>query len=175
MVCIRFILFCLLFTSAQAVFSNFGLCCLCSGCGRAVDGRGSQVISSSGRTCNTMALKMADKTKFRVGSTKCKRFQDRFRNKCCNSSYRFVPKLTINKTTKNVPQKNYGKGSEPVCHVCHNGKFPRRPNTVTAVLYMPGKYTCKDLYYMGRAGKILDRLCNPLQDYFQQPCGCDPH
>lgn len=28
---------------------------------------------------------------------------------------------------------------------------------------------------MGRTGNIADHLCNPLVDYFQEPCGCDSY
>jgi hypothetical protein len=64
------------------------------------------------------------------------------------------------------------KGSEPWCDLCSNGGYPGKPNTVTAIIYMPGNPSCHQLYHMGRTGNIPDKLCNPLVDFFHQPCGC---
>jgi len=71
-------------------------------------------------------------------------------------------------------QKTYPQGDNDPCEVCYkDNSFPSKPFTVTAILYMPGNPTCEDLFYMGRQGSIPNRLCYPLQDYMQGPCGCD--
>lgn len=60
-----------------------------------------------------------------------------------------------------------------VCDLCWRTKeFPQKWATVTASLYIPGNPTCRDLYYLGRAGAIPNRICRPLQDYYEDPCGC---
>jgi len=150
---------------------NFRFCCLCDNCNRPVSNRGGLKITSSGDTCNTMSLKMARES---AGSSTCSSNIGRYRNSCCNANS--TPKAVAQSQQKAAnPISSYKKGNEPTCHVCADGKFPRNPNVVTAILYMPGNPKCEDLYYMGRQGSIPDRLCNPLQDYFQQPCGCNPH
>lgn len=60
-----------------------------------------------------------------------------------------------------------------ICNLCFNGEPPGKPYTITAVLYLPGNPTCKELYDMGQEGKIDQAICYPLQLYMQKPCGCD--
>lgn len=150
---------------------DIGLCCLCDDCKRAVKGRGDMFINDNGMTCDTMALKMSDPTLFSDGSAKCSSMQDKYRQTCCDKSFEPTPVLQPEEDPQEEISK-YPKGSEPKCDLCPDGSRPGKPNTVTAVLYMDGNPTCKDLYFMGRTGNILDRLCAPLQDYFYEPCGC---
>ena len=63
--------------------------------------------------------------------------------------------------------------AHPVCHLCPTGIYPRYPNHVIHMLYL-GRGTCKQFYYAGLRGKIRNHLCNTLQFYAYEPCGCDP-
>jgi hypothetical protein len=87
----------------------------------------------------------------------------------CDSSFTPIP---VVQAPQPAPVSNMPKGDEPYCDLCLDGSYPNRPNTVTAILYMEGNPTCHQLYHMGRTGNIPDRLCNPLVDFFQAPCGC---
>jgi len=154
--------------------ANENLCCLCDECYRPVAGRGNHYLTQNGDTCNTMYLQMTDPTNdSRPGTSECSRLQNMYRRTCCDSS--FSPQtLAQNEqaTEAQIYAQKYSVGDEPHCDLCEDGSYPGTPNTVTAVLYMPGNPTCKDLYWMGRRGRILDRLCNPLVDFFEKPCGC---
>jgi len=147
-------------------------CCMCDSCRPILFGRANTRVTSTGGTCRTMALKMAS---MRPG-TYCSRYVNQFRNTCCNANY--TPKQVAQQRVANpslAANQKYGFGQEPICHICADASFPKSPNTVCALLYMPGNPTCRDLYYMGRRGRILDRLCNAAQDFFQAPCGCPKH
>jgi hypothetical protein len=118
-------------------------------------------------SCNECALKLA--SQYSPGST-CNSQASKFRNACCNKNI----KPTVYQKTQAAPKANpYAKGPNPSCPVCHYGVSPKKPNTVTAVLGMKGNPTCLELDQMGRAGQITTKMCAPLQDYMDQPCGCN--
>lgn len=153
-----------------AADDDIGLCCLCNDCFFPPSGRGDFFVNQDGLTCNELALEMADPENASTrGSGACRRLQRSFRQICCDAS--FDPPQVAQAPTP-APVINLPYGNEPVCNVCHDAAFPGLPKTVTAVLYIDGNPTCEQLYYMGLYGLILDRLCNPLQDYLAQGCGC---
>lgn len=112
---------------------------------------------------------MATNINLLPGSAVCVKEQDLYRRSCCDPTYNPLP---VVQSPTASPGSNYPQGNEPVCDLCMDGSYPTKPNTVTAVLYIPGNPTCQDLYWMGLSGNIADYMCYPLQDYMQEPCGC---
>jgi hypothetical protein len=149
------------------------LCCLCDECSSPASGRDNLNVDQFGTTCYDQLLSMADTDNASTnGSGECTKQIALHRRRCCDSSYSPI-EIVIAPTP--APVINLPYGSEPYCNLCPDGRFPGIPKTVTAVLYIPGNPTCEILYYMGRRGLIEDRLCNPMQDYLEEACGCaDP-
>jgi hypothetical protein len=149
------------------------LCCLCDECYFPASGRDNLNVDQFGTTCYDQLLSMADTENASTnGSGECTKQIALHRRRCCDSSYTPID-IAIAPTP--APVINLPYGNEPFCNLCPDGRFPGIPKTVTAVLYIPGNPTCEILYYMGRRGLIEDRLCNPVQDYLEEACGCaDP-
>lgn len=157
-----------LFVSANTD-PDFGLCCLCDRCFLPVDGRGNMVVRANGDTCDAIALQMASMNPNRPV---CQTYKDDFRSDCCDPNITPIPVVPPVVEPQVITMK-FGK--EEYCDICKSGDFPGRPETVTAILYMEGNPTCKELYFMGRSHNIPTRLCNPIRGYFQEPCGCDQY
>jgi hypothetical protein len=149
------------------------LCCLCDECYFPAAGRDDLNVDQFGTTCSDQLLSMADTDNASTnGSGACRRQIALHRRRCCDPDYTPI-EIAIAPTP--APVINLPYGSEPYCNLCPDGRFPGIPKTVTAVLYIPGNPTCEILYYMGRRGHIEERLCNPMQDYLEEACGCvDP-
>jgi hypothetical protein len=153
--------------SAEAIDE---LCCLCDECYFPASGRDKLNVDEFGTTCYEQLLSMADTENSSTnGSGQCQKQIALHRKRCCDSSYNPID-IAIAPTP--APVINLPYGSEPYCDLCTDGRFPGKPKTVTAVLYIPGNPKCELLYYMGRRGLIEDRLCNPVQDYLEDACGC---
>jgi hypothetical protein len=152
-----------------AADEEIGLCCLCDGCNGPASGRGDLAVSTNGLTCNQLVLTMADPTEHQQGSSSCKTLKSEYYNHCCNEGYSPV---SYQAATIGSPGDKFSQGSNPVCTLCHNGKYPEEEYTITAVLGFSGNPTCADLYWMGLKGQITDQMCAPLQDYMDRPCGC---
>jgi hypothetical protein len=153
--------------SAEAVDE---LCCLCDQCYFPASGRDNLNVDEFGTTCYQQLLSMADTENSSTnGSGQCAKEIALHRRRCCDSSY---DPIDIAVAPTPAPVINLPDGTEPYCNLCVDGRFPGNPKTVTAVLYIPGNPKCELLYYMGRRGLIESRLCNPMQDYLAQACGC---
>jgi hypothetical protein len=146
------------------------LCCLCDECDFPASGRENLNVDQFGTTCYDQLLDMADTENGSTnGSAECAKQINLHRDRCCNSN--FVP-IDIAVAPTPAPVVNLPYGDEPLCDLCHDGTFPGLPRTVTAVLYIDGNPTCELLYYMGLHGLIEGHLCNPIQDYLAEGCGC---
>jgi len=133
-----------------------------------VGDRGGLFLDSYGLTCGGLELNMTGV--YSPGSAECADLQGKYRKSCCDATYTPIP---VEQPPTPPPGSSYPQGNEPICDICLDGSFPTKPFSVTAVLYIPGNPKCEDLFWMGRAGTIPGRLCYPLQDYMQVPCGCN--
>jgi hypothetical protein len=146
------------------------LCCLCDECYFPASGRDNLNVDEFGTTCYEQLLSMTDPENSSTnGSSECTKQIALHRRRCCDSSFNPID-IAIAPTP--APVVSIPFGSEPYCDLCTDGRFPGSPKAVTAVLYIPGNPTCEVLYYMGQRGLIEDRLCNPMQDYLEEGCGC---
>lgn len=149
---------------------RIGLCCLCQGCAQPLIPRGNIFVDSRGTTCNALALEMADPSNhIRQGNPACMQLKAWHYDRCCNPNHHPTPILQEPTTS---PGNAYPQGPFQPCDLCRDGSFPRNPTTITAILGMPGNPSCRDLYWLALRGNIEDRICRPMQNYYEVPCGC---
>jgi hypothetical protein len=166
------LLLCLVGAASASYFDN--MCCICGDCSQhVVSGREDVPVTEDGKTCNELFLWMVDPSNGvgAAGSAKCNTIQANEGQECCDPDTEIIP-VVVNESEDDDGGNNMPQGSEDWCDLCADGGKPSNRNVVTAVLYMEGNPTCIQLYHMGRKGRILNRLCNPLQDFFDVPCGC---
>ena len=158
-------------TTSVSADEDIGLCCLCDSCALPIRSRADVNVDDKGTTCDDLALQMADPTNgSKQGNGQCKVLKNRHYDRCCNPKYN---PLEIVQAPTPAPGSEYPSGNEPVCHLCHDASYPKKQFTTVAVLQNPEAKTCKDLYWLGLRGMIEDRVCNPMQDYYDIFCGCN--
>lgn len=156
--------------SIVAADEAIGLCCLCDSCGPPLSGRANLAVDDKGYTCQKLIIDMADPSNsIKQGNSACRQLQGRWYDHCCNPSHRPVP---IAQSPTPSPGSRYPKGQYAQCDLCRNGRYPSSENTLVAVLDYPNVGTCKDLYWWARNGNFQERMCRPIQNYFNGPCGC---
>lgn len=149
---------------------TIGLCCLCGGCAAPLAERALLAVDSSGTTCQQMSLNMADPSgNAKQGSGICRQLQSKWYDHCCNPSH--TP-TKIAQTTTVSPGAEYPSGNYESCGLCKNGQYPALDQTLVAVLDHPDVNTCKELYWYTKKGNFESRMCAPIQNYFEGPCGC---
>lgn len=149
--------------------TNF--CCLCEGCSSPLEHRLRLAVNTQGYTCNALAMDVADPSNtIRAGNAACAQLQNQWRNHCCNSFY--VP-VAIPQGPTQSPGARYPRGPHSSCQICPNGNIPVNRNTVVAVLNYPQVNTCIGLHWAALNGHFEDRLCRPLRNFFENPCGCN--
>jgi hypothetical protein len=128
-------------------------------------------VDANGKTCQKLDAEMFNPNNDSTpGSSKCTSLQNQWRNCCCNPNAG-CPAIKQNPSPA-PPPNPYPMGSQPVCHLCPGGAFPKKPYTITTVYGINGNPTCEDLYHMGRAKQINGAICYPMQLYMKGPCGC---
>lgn len=121
------------------------------------------IIESDGTTCSSKALRMA--VDMKPNTDECNQEIDEWRSACCG---RTPPKaVDLNLAPAGIVRK---LGPNSRCGVCHNGDKPSR-NNVLSVLYI-GAGSCKQFEMAGQQGLIPDYLCDPIQFFSYEPCGC---
>jgi hypothetical protein len=141
-------------------------CCLCGVC-QPAQGRGDVFVDSKGTTCTDKFLEVAE---FQVaGTSSCQVQTSMYYGRCCDLSKSVTQ---IQQDAPGDPCEKYPRSNNPTCTLCHDGAYPKKPSTGTAILGMQGNPSCADLYCIGLRGGITDQMCNPLQDYMDEPCGC---
>ena len=149
---------------------TIGLCCLCSGCSAPLTDRALLAVDSQGTTCQDMSLDMADPSgNAQQGSGICRQLQTQHYDHCCNPNH--TPSQIAQATTVS-PGAEYPTGNYESCNLCKNGQYPGLDQTLVAVLDHPNVNTCKELYWMTQKGNFESRMCAPIQNYFEGPCGC---
>ena len=123
------------------------------------------VLAPDGTTCAQKAINMA---KLSPGSNECKEQVYFWRNICCAGGR---PKDVAVAPTPAPVVSGQGTGPNPVCHICRGGDFPGNPSMVINMLYI-GASDCKYYYDSGRRGNLPAHLCDPLQYFAYEPCGC---
>lgn len=124
----------------------------------------------AGRNCLNVALDIA---KLDLTSTECANAQRKYAA-CCNNvlDLHCVEKsnLIVTPVGPDTPKPTY-VGPYKICSICKNGNYPSKNNQVINMLYI-GAGTCKTYWYHGFQGKIPNHLCDPVQFFLRDICGC---
>lgn len=62
-------------------------------------------------------------------------------------------------------------GPNPPCDLCRDGDYPYETSMVLNFLYL-GAGSCAQYYEYGLAGKIPQHMCDTVQYFAYEPCGC---
>ena len=153
----------LLFLCCQLIHGD-SLCLVCEG---GVSGIRwpHAVLKPDGTTCVDIALELA--TNFLPGSYECEAEIAKYREPCCGdeepADVEFVETLP--------PAYNGPMGDYPVCDICRDGDYPGVTSMVISVLYM-GSGSCKQFWEYGQRGLIKTYMCDAIQYFAYEPCGC---
>lgn len=160
-----------LLVSLIAADQDIGLCCLCDKCNSPLQSRLTLAVDSRGYTCNALALDMADTANhIRVGNAACRQLKAQHYDRCCNPRHNPTP---IAQGPTVSPGASFPRGPFSPCNLCANGQRPANPGTVVAVLNYPDVKSCIGLYWAGLNGYFEDRICRPLRNFYEVPCGCN--
>ena len=148
--------------------SQGNLCLLCQ------DGLSSlhfpnAVIKSDGTTCTGMALSMA--TNFGKYSDSCNQHIQAWRQICCGDEEPVDVEIT--EVLDRYPDIDSIETIGPYnkCDLCRDGDYPSSESMVIHMLYV-GAGTCPQYWKAGQQGLIPNHLCDPLQYFAYEPCGC---
>lgn len=150
--------------STPAVLGSSDLCLLCP--------KGVQQpfrrVGAAGTTCIQQSLNMASKLKSK--SPACNSLKTEYNDICCGDG-----EHDNNKATSPPPivSSFYDRpvGVHETCDICHTGDFPGNSAMVIAMLNL-GTGSCAQFYRAGNARQIPTRLCETLQYFAYEPCGC---
>jgi len=145
-----------------------GLCCLCENCGPLAHNRGNLLVDQQ-LTCDLAYNLLFDNFSDLRNEHSCPTLLSKYRDPCCNEQN---PGIPVHQAPVPAPTINLSQGAHPKCEVCSNGLFPGKGHNLIAVLYH-GTRTCRTLWEEGQTGNLEDKLCNPLQDFAFEVCGCD--
>lgn len=126
-------------------------------------------INSQGTTCVERLLDIY--VKYKPESTQCKWQIIQHRNRCCTGD--IEPPDIVQAPTES-PGAYQGSGGDNICELCHNGRFPAETSMVINMLDIDiGAAPCDDYYKIGQDGLIPPHLCEPIQYFAYEPCGCE--
>jgi hypothetical protein len=126
------------------------------------------VLKDAQRSCNDIAVDIAVNAK--PNSNQCKVAQKRWHDSCCSGKRPEGSEPSGNLPPQNVPDVTY-YGPHPVCNLCRDGDYPFAVSMVVNFLYI-GEGSCAQYYKYGKEGRIQRHLCDPVQYFSYEPCGC---
>ena len=151
----------------------YNLCCLCGDCFSPL--RSNYNVGPWGQTCLEYDFRMI--TENELGDPMCNAIQAAFQPTCCEAS--FAPPPPVPDQTIQVPpceRENppvYCNGPYTHCDICKDASYPKKPFTIATIASVPGNPSCHDLYWMGREKAIPAAICYPIQNFLEEPCGCN--
>lgn len=122
-------------------------------------------VDPTGTTCIQKAITMA--SDYVPASRGCQAQIAAYREMCCGDSKPDeVVQIPTGPPSYSGPTGDYSK-----CDICYNGDYPGNTAMVITMLYI-GTGSCKQFYDAGQAGLIQDYMCQSLQYFAYEPCGC---
>ena len=126
-------------------------------------------VNAQGATCAQRLLDIY--VKYEPESTQCKWEIIQFRNRCCTGD---TEPLEIVQAPTESPGAYQGSGGANTCELCHNGRFPAETTMVINMLDIDiAAAPCDDYYKIGQDGLIPAHLCETIQYFAYEPCGCE--
>lgn len=123
-----------------------------------------EFVDSKGKTCSQLMLELF---KLDKGDQECLHWRNSSHQRCCHQ----VLLPPIQQDPPPPPPQFTLTGPYSKCDLCIDGSYPSATSMVINMLYV-GIGTCPQYYEMGQRGWIHDHLCQPLQYYANEPCGC---
>lgn len=127
-------------------------------------------VNQNGTTC---AQHLVNIYPFEPRAPKCIWEIIKFRQRCCTAPVEPDP---IEQLPDYDPLDYEGNGDDDLtCNICWSGIFPTHPAMVIAMLDIGngGAASCEDFFYIGQDGLIPKHLCETIQFFAYEPCGCD--
>ena len=154
---------CCLFVPSSQTQAADATCLLCGEGGVAALKWPNAYVDAYGTTCAGVMTNIAL-------STNCNKELSKYRTKCCTGS---SPPAAIAQKAKAAPPSYDVDGPYRACNICYNGNFPGDTSMVINMLDLPGApNSCTNFYESGRRGYVPNHLCNALQFFAFEPCGC---
>lgn len=123
-----------------------------------------EFVDSKGKMC---AQLMVELFKLDDKEPKCIEWYNKSHERCCH-----VPLIpSIPQDPPPPPPQFVVDGPYKVCDLCVGGGYPTITSMVINMLYI-GPGSCPQYYEWGKKGWIQDRLCQALQHFAKEPCGC---
>jgi len=123
------------------------------------------VVESNGKTC---AFKAIDLAKIdNPDSSQCKNDIAKFRGPCCTNDE--PPQVAVAPTPAPVYSGRIGSYNQ--CDLCRDGDYPYQTSMVINLLYV-GVGSCAQFYDYANNGLIQNHMCQTLQFFAYEPCGC---
>jgi hypothetical protein len=124
------------------------------------------VLKGVGKTCSRIAIDIA-KT-YKAGTGKCSTAQKRWFGRCCSGRR---PNGNAQVASRPVKPSVRYVGPNKRCAICRDGDYPYKTSMVINMLYI-GEGSCAQYYKYGMEGRIQNHLCQSLQYFAYEPCGC---
>lgn len=123
-----------------------------------------EFVDSKGKMCAQLMIEL-----FRLdaGSPECVEWYNKSHIRCCHPQV--LP--SIPQDPPPPPPQFVVDGPYAKCDLCVGGGYPGITSMVINMLYI-GPGSCPQYYEWGQKGWIQDRLCQSLQHFASEPCGC---
>lgn len=126
------------------------------------------ILDGVGKTCVEITMDVA--LKVPINSGQCQQEQNKWGGTCCSGKRPNGSDSPQGLPPQIIPDVRY-VGPHPVCNVCRDGDYPSDPSMVMNFLYI-GVASCAQYYKYGREGRIAPYMCQPVQFFSYEPCGC---
>jgi hypothetical protein len=127
------------------------------------------ILKGEGRTCIDIALDIA-KNYPPAGEDECITAQDNYWHKCCSGVKPDGHTPPPGLPPQRIPPVRY-VGPNDECKICWGGDYPYKTSMVINMLYI-GVGSCAQYYKWGMEGRIQNEMCQSLQYFAYEPCGC---
>lgn len=121
------------------------------------------LVNSKGKTCAELMVNMFSLAE---GPT-CSKLKDEHYRRCCTSE-------PVDEILQESPANfvsTLPKGPYKKCELCYTKDYPFNTGMVINMLYI-GVGSCAQYWEYGQSGWIPNHLCDPLQYFAYEPCGC---
>lgn len=121
-------------------------------------------VDAKGKTCSVL---MIDLYPLDINNNICKQMKILHYERCCGSGAPQIPQLEPVQVVSTLQ-----KGPYPHCPLCGpTDEYPYNTAMVINLLYV-GVGSCAQYWEYGESGWIQEHLCQALQYFAHEPCGC---
>ena len=143
-------------------------CHICGGEGNKAIKFPHVILDGVGKTCTQISLEVA--LNVPIDSNDCDNMMEEWGGECCSGKRPSGRDPPTGLPPQDIPTVRY-VGPHPVCKVCRDGDYPYEESMVINFLYI-GSSSCAQYYVYGLEGRIEPHMCDPVQFFSYEPCGC---